>query len=96
MGARLEHWASDVKRAAVVALRGFAHAGDQAFAALVAVVSCSAAVNACELGHRWQPVLQPLAAVRPPSVAVATLSYNAAVSACELGQRWPLSQQRGQ
>ena len=57
-------------------------------AVLPKVISCSAAVSACEKDQQWQQSLGVLAVMQQAAVLPNVISYIAAISACEMGQQW--------
>ena len=56
-------------------------------AVLPNVISCSAAVSACEKGQQWQQALGDLAVMQQAAVLPNVISYAAAISACVRGQQ---------
>ncbi|CAK0868361.1 unnamed protein product [Prorocentrum cordatum] len=52
------------------------------------VVSCNAAISACEKCGQWQRALVLLGEAEETSAEPDVLSYNAAISACDKGGKW--------
>ena len=52
------------------------------------VISCSAAISACEKGGEWEQALSLLSSMPGVQVMPIVISCNAAISACEKGDEW--------
>eukprot|EP00415_Alexandrium_ostenfeldii_P004959 UN4959 len=55
------------------------------------VISCSAAMSACEKGGQWQAALAVLRTMPHLRINPNVISCNAAVSACAKGDRWQMA-----
>ena len=49
------------------------------------VISCNAAISACEKHSEWVKALELLSRMAKDKVETNTITYNAAISACEKG-----------
>ena len=52
------------------------------------VITCNAAISACETGMQWQSALVLLSRMASVSTAATSITYGAAISACEKGSQW--------
>ena len=50
------------------------------------VVSCNAAISACEKGRHWEEALGLLEEITGQLLTADVVSWNAAISACEKGK----------
>merc|ERR1712060_576276 len=55
---------------------------------MVDVITCNAAISACEKGARWHEALGILSDMRLRRLELDVITYNAAISACGKGARW--------
>ena len=52
------------------------------------MITYSAAISACEKGHKWEKTRDLLCEMRQCRIAPETIAYSATISACEKGQKW--------
>ena len=52
------------------------------------VMSCNAAISACEKGEQWEAALHSLQEMVQQLVTPDVVTYSATITACEKGNQW--------